>query len=397
MSKLIFIKNETEFASVDSEALSHMEYTTVSGFPAVALYFDLSKSGVKTTLEVKLLTTGSNPSDVVASLTSLFARSGQHMFTNIGLATGKFNYDGTAKVSAGKQYASDFVTSVSALTFTEGTPTTGPQGPPGPAGQDGQDGQDGQNGQDGQDGQDGQNGTNGSNGTNGTNGSDGADGADGQGVPTGGSTGQVLKKTSGTDYDTEWGDVAEPLLPLAALSGRYTWSSVDDGERVLTGSTTYGPLGWYNWTTEPLALSQADQMRSYSGSEVSGTTTGTIYGYYLFAFGIKNPYTGKKVRVDYNFRIYASGSAPTSGTPFGISLWSGNALATGSSTSTSATYRAESVDCPYGSTTSHHHGSFTTSSALDDDYLFICAEHRNSTGLNGTTYMPAQIAIYMVD
>lgn len=36
-------------------------------------------------------------------------------------------------------------------------------------------------------------------------GDDGADGADGVGVPTGGTTGQVLKKKSNTDYDTEWG------------------------------------------------------------------------------------------------------------------------------------------------------------------------------------------------
>lgn len=39
---------------------------------------------------------------------------------------------------------------------------------------------------------------------NGTNGQDGNDGADGQGVPTGGSTGQILAKVSGSDYDTEW-------------------------------------------------------------------------------------------------------------------------------------------------------------------------------------------------
>lgn len=32
----------------------------------------------------------------------------------------------------------------------------------------------------------------------------GAPGADGEGVPAGGSQGQVLKKASGTDYDTEW-------------------------------------------------------------------------------------------------------------------------------------------------------------------------------------------------
>lgn len=35
-------------------------------------------------------------------------------------------------------------------------------------------------------------------------GEDGADGAAGVGVPTGGTTGQVLAKTSSTDYDTQW-------------------------------------------------------------------------------------------------------------------------------------------------------------------------------------------------
>ena len=97
----------------------------------------------------------------------------------------------------------------------------GPQGETGPAGQDGKDGKDGQDGSDGQDGyspiasvsksgttatititdklgtttasiSDGQNGTN------------GQDGAPGVGVPTGGTQGQVLAKTSGTDYATEW-------------------------------------------------------------------------------------------------------------------------------------------------------------------------------------------------
>lgn len=33
-------------------------------------------------------------------------------------------------------------------------------------------------------------------------------GVDGQGVPTGGTTGQVLKKASNTDFDTEWADEA---------------------------------------------------------------------------------------------------------------------------------------------------------------------------------------------
>src|SRR5690606_18891915 len=40
----------------------------------------------------------------------------------------------------------------------------------------------------------------------GANGTAGAKGDPGEGVPTGGTTGQVLKKASGTDYDTGWAD-----------------------------------------------------------------------------------------------------------------------------------------------------------------------------------------------
>ena len=36
-------------------------------------------------------------------------------------------------------------------------------------------------------------------------GADGADGADGVGVPAGGTAGQLLKKSSGVDYETQWG------------------------------------------------------------------------------------------------------------------------------------------------------------------------------------------------
>ena len=43
-------------------------------------------------------------------------------------------------------------------------------------------------------------------GATGPAGADGADGADGEGVPVGGTAGQVLKKIDGTDFNTEWGD-----------------------------------------------------------------------------------------------------------------------------------------------------------------------------------------------
>ena len=134
------------------------------------------------------------------------------------------------------------------ITLTETTPEitveiigTGPQGPQGiqgpqgeqgiqgetgPAGADGADGQDGTNGQDGADGVSpavtiasitgghsvtitdadhpaGQT-FNVMDGEDGQDGQDGQDGAPGVGVPSGGTAGQVLKKKSGTDYDTEW-------------------------------------------------------------------------------------------------------------------------------------------------------------------------------------------------
>ena len=53
-------------------------------------------------------------------------------------------------------------------------------------------GADGRNGYDGRDGVDGQ---------------DGRDGTDGVGVPSGGTTGQVLAKRSNTNYDTQWVDI----------------------------------------------------------------------------------------------------------------------------------------------------------------------------------------------
>ena len=43
-------------------------------------------------------------------------------------------------------------------------------------------------------------------GADGADGKDGKDGTDGVGVPAGGDTNQILRKKSGTDYDTEWVD-----------------------------------------------------------------------------------------------------------------------------------------------------------------------------------------------
>ena len=75
------------------------------------------------------------------------------------------------------------------------TGATGPAGPVGPAGPAGADGADGA---------DGATGSQGPQGVAGPAGADGADGADGQGVPVGGTAGQVLAKIDSTDYNTQW-------------------------------------------------------------------------------------------------------------------------------------------------------------------------------------------------
>lgn len=78
------------------------------------------------------------------------------------------------------------------------------------------------------------NGTAGTNGTNGTN---------GQGVPTGGTAGQVLTKVNGTDYNTQWttpsASASPPAYPSIELN-----TSVTSSQTItqLAGSNSYTPL-----------------------------------------------------------------------------------------------------------------------------------------------------------
>lgn len=51
-------------------------------------------------------------------------------------------------------------------------------------------------------------------GENGLNGKDGINGEKGEGIPTGGTKGQFLKKKSNTDYEYEWADIA----PTSSIS-----------------------------------------------------------------------------------------------------------------------------------------------------------------------------------
>lgn len=140
---------------------------------------------------------------------------------------------------------------------------TGPAGADGAAGADGQDGAQGiqgvpgvkgDTGDTGPEGPEGPQGIQGVPGNDGAAGADGADGAtgpagaDGVGVPAGGSQGHVLRKASGTDFDTEWaapagGSEAFPVGSVfiavvstnpGTLLGYGTWSAFGAG-RMLVG------------------------------------------------------------------------------------------------------------------------------------------------------------------
>lgn len=90
-------------------------------------------------------------------------------------------------------------------------------------------------------------------GADGTDGTNGTDGADGEGVPVGGTTGQVLAKTSDTDFDTEWVDQTGGTSSVAS----------DD----ITDATTVGKA--------VLTASDAATARTAIGAGTSSLALGT--------------------------------------------------------------------------------------------------------------------------
>lgn len=96
---------------------------------------------------------------------------------------------------------------------TGATGATGPQGPQGerglqgPQGERGPQGPQGEQGPQGQTGATGPQGPQGPTGATGATGPQGEQGPAGEGVPTGGTAGQLLMKSSSTDYDTEWSSI----------------------------------------------------------------------------------------------------------------------------------------------------------------------------------------------
>ena len=101
--------------------------------------------------------------------------------------------------------------------------------------------------------------------TTGPTGDPGADGTDGQGVPVGGTAGQVLAKIDGTDYNTEWVDSSGGSSDHGALTG------LGDDDHTQYHNNARGDARYYTQTQ--LDAGQLDT-RYFTESEVTSALSG---------------------------------------------------------------------------------------------------------------------------
>lgn len=204
---------------------------------------------------------------------------------------------------------------------------------------------------------------------------------------TDGNSGDVLT-SNGTGVMT-WEAPATPTLPIAKISGRWTWSSADDGERVMTGSTAYGPFNWYSHSNEP----NSTTIRVYNAAHVIGTTTGIMPAYYLTAFCIPIHTDTQKIRIDFQFRVQNAPAAST----WGMSVWGVDEPANGSTANVTFTLRGVSSDVTTVGTSSvaYYSGTLTTSAVFDETHLLPVFENRTGA-LASTVYIYGQFSVYLV-
>ena len=212
-----------------------------------------------------------------------------------------------------------------------------------------------------------------------------ADGTNGQVMTTDGSGNLSFTTVSGGGGG---GGQGMTETPLVTMSGRWQWSSTDDGERVFTGSSAYGPTNYYSHSQEPSNTT----LRLYSSSHAVDTTTATISAFQAFAYGIPLPTDSKKVRVK-AFARYQNGASSA----FGWSLWHCSDLTNGTSTVPTVTLVAKSADLnATSSSTTPWLDTFTTTSALSGGFVFLLAEHRSGS-LTTTTYAYGLASLFLVD
>jgi hypothetical protein len=105
------------------------------------------------------------------------------------------------------------------------TGSQGAQGAQGLTGSTGTQGATGAQGPTGSQGATGNQGAIGSQGSTGAQGATGSQGTQGNGVATGGTTGQILAKNSGTNYDTGWVNPLYPTAGIPAMHGYVAWTN----------------------------------------------------------------------------------------------------------------------------------------------------------------------------
>jgi hypothetical protein len=175
--------------------------------------------------------------------------------------------------------------------------------------------------------------------------------------------------------------------PLANSSGRFHWSSADDGERIHLGSTSYGPFSFYNHTGEP----SDTNLRNYTSGTVD-TTTAYVLDYHPQSYGIYVPDVSKKIKARITFRVQNGNTFD-----WGFSMWDCPPPADGTTSNNTVTLRAQSSTTTANTdTTKLYTTEFTTTSAVSDKYLFFLAENR-AGALTTNTYIYFGVQFFLVD
>ena len=148
MGKLIFIKSNTEILSVDAEDLSHIDYDSTG---TISLFFEIYQLGELATAEVKLTVKEGYEKEAINDISVIAKNASVATFSNLTRYSNQIDNKGNRAVLPAIQ-ASRYVLSVESISYINSA-------------------------------------------------------GSGTGIPSGGDTGQFLRKTSDTDYDTEWSDV----------------------------------------------------------------------------------------------------------------------------------------------------------------------------------------------
>lgn len=156
---------------------------------------------------------------------------------------------------------------------SSGEGTVGPPGPEGPPGPPGPQGETGATGPAGEPGPAGPQGDAGATGAQGPAGTPGAQGPAGPGVPTGGTTGQVLAKNSATDYDTGWTTPTGGAGTLTMPQGRLTLQTATP---VMTSTQSLKTTIYYTpYVGNQIPIYDGSSYTMTTFSEISVATTDT--------------------------------------------------------------------------------------------------------------------------